>query len=142
MQLCRESVEPSSNGKNILQQSIFYTNDDLKNYLFIDASALIPVVAWKVIKNCSHIISNKSLPGCSLYSGNNQRLKLNVESSSIPEKDIDVFYYLIGRLLFTRKITRLDVQACVTYILTMMKLPINYHKDRNLNTDILFIKKI
>ena len=77
-----------------------------------------------------------------MYSGNNQRFKLDVESSSTPVKDIELFYRLIGRLLFTSEITRPDVQACVTYVLTMMKLPTNYCKNRNLNTDIMFMKKI
>ena len=58
------------------------------------------------------------------------------------EKDIMLLYRLIGRLLFTSKITISDIQACVAYILTMMELPTNYHKDRHLNVDILFVKKM
>ena len=117
-------------------------NEDLKNYPFIDACASIPIVAWKLTKNSSHIISNKSFPAHLSYFENNQRFKLDVESSSIPEKDIELFHRLIGRLLFTSKITRPDVQACVTHILTMMKLPTNCCKDRHLDIDILFAKKI
>ena len=121
---------------------LFYTNKDLKNHTFIDVGTSIPIITWKLTKNCSHIISDKPLSSCSSYSGNNQRFKLDVESSSIPVKDIELFYCLIGRLSFTSKITRPDIQACVTYVLTMMKLPTNYRKDRNLNTDILFVKKM
>ena len=77
-----------------------------------------------------------------LYSGNNQRSKLDVKSSSIPVKHLELFYCLIGRLLFTSEITRPDVLDCVTYVLTMMELSTNYCKNRNLNTDLLLMKKI
>ena len=110
-------TEWSSGEKNILQ----HKNKDLKNYPFIDVGASIPVVAWKVTKNRSHIISNISIPSCSLHSGNNQRFKLNIESPSIPEEDIELFYCLISRLLFTSKVTRPDVQTYVTDIFTRMK---------------------
>ena len=142
MQLRRWSAEPSSDGKNIRQQRLFYTNRYLKNYPFIDTSTSIPIVTLKLIKNRSNILNNKPLSCCSSYSRNNQRFKLDVKSSSIPVKDIELFYCLIRRLLFKSKITRPDIQACVTYVLTMMKLRTNYHKDRTLNTDISFIKKI
>ena len=90
--------------------------------------------------NRSHIISNRILPGYSLYSGNNQRSKLNSESSSMPASHIELFYCLTRRLLFTSKIARPDVLDCVTYILTMMELPTKYH-NRNLNIELLFVKK-
>ena len=70
-QLRRGSVEPSSGGKNILQQRIFYTNKDLKIYLFIDVCTSIQFFNWKLKKNCSHIISNIPLSGCLSYSGDN-----------------------------------------------------------------------
>ena len=101
----------------------------------------LPIVTQKLTKHFSNIISNKLLSGCSSNFGNNQRFKLNVEPSSTPVKDIELLCCLIGRLLFTGEITRPDVQACVIYVLTMIKLPTNYYKDRNLNTDILFVKK-
>ena len=44
--------------------------------------------------------------------------------------------------MFTRKITRPNTQDCVTALLKTMELPINYHKNRNLNTDLLFMKEI
>ena len=114
----------------------------MKNYPFIDTSGSIPIVAWKLMKNRSHIISDISIPGCSSHSGNSQRFKLNAESPSMLEKDIELLYCLIGNLLFTRKVTISDVQACVTYILTRMELSTNYHNGRHLNIDILFVKKI
>ena len=141
-QLHRGSTEPTRNGTNLLQRHLFYTNKDLKNYQFIDAGTFIPIVTWKLTKNRSYIIIDKPLSSCSLYSGNNQRSKLDIESSSIPVKDIELFCRFIRRLLFTSKIARPDVQACVTYALTIMKLPMNYCKNRNLNTDLLFTKKI
>ena len=57
-------------------------------------------------------------------------------------KYIELFYCLIRRLLFTSKITRPNIQDYVASLLTMMKLPTNYLKNRNLNTDLLFMKKI
>ena len=58
------------------------------------------------------------------------------------EKDIGLLYCLIERLLFTSKISRPDVHACVSYIITRMELPTNYHEDGHLNVDVLFMKKI
>ena len=58
------------------------------------------------------------------------------------EKDIGLLYHLIKRLLLTRKITKPDVHACVSYIITRMELPTNYHKDEHLNVDVLFEKKV
>ena len=43
-QLHRRSSEPSSNEKNSLQQRLFYTNEDLKNYLFNNAGTPIAIV--------------------------------------------------------------------------------------------------
>ena len=58
------------------------------------------------------------------------------------EKDIGLLHRLIERLLFSSKITRPDVFACVSYIITRMELPTNYHEDGHLNVDVLFMKKI
>ena len=129
-------------GRALLQQYLFYTNKDPQNYLFINVGASIPIITWKLTKNFSHIISDRSLSSCSLYSRNNQRTTLDVESSSIPVKDVELFYRLIERLLITSKITRPDVLDCVTYVLTIMELLKNHCKNRNLNTDLLFLKKI
>ena len=126
----------------MLQQHLFFINKELKNYSCIDAGASIPIIPLKFTKNHSHIVSNTCIPGHSPHSGNNQRFKIDVESPSIPEKNIELFYCLIARLLFTCKISRTDIQACVAYIFTRMILPTNYHKDRHLNIDILFVKKI
>ena len=58
------------------------------------------------------------------------------------DKDIRLLYSLIKRLLFISKITRPDVHAYVSYIITRMELPTIYHKDKHLNVDVLFMKKI
>ena len=73
----------------------------MKNCPFIDINASIPIVTWKFTKNRSHIISDISIPGCSPYSGNKQRFKLDVESTKMSTKDIELLYRLIGNLLFT-----------------------------------------
>ena len=91
-QLCGESAESSSDEKNVLQQRLFYTNKNLKNYLCINASVSIPILAWKLTKNRLHIINNAPIPGCSQHSGVYQRFKLDIESPSIPEKDMELFY--------------------------------------------------
>ena len=126
---------------NILQQHLFYTDKDPKNYLFINIGISLPIITWKLTKNCSYIIRNGLLSSYSFYSGNNQRSKLDVESSCIPVNCIELFYRLIRRLLFTSETTRPDVIDCVTYILIMIELPTNSCKNRNLNTDLLFTKK-
>ena len=142
IQLSEGSTDLSSDEKSVLQQNLIYTNEDMKNYPFIDTDAFIPIVTWKSTKNCLHIISDISIPGCSPHSGINQRFKLNAESSRMSEKDIELLYHLIGNILFTNKVTISDVYACVIYILTIIKLSTNYHNGRHLNIDILFVKKI
>ena len=74
-------------------------NENMKNYSFIDTGASSPIVAWKLTKNRSHIISVMSIPGCSSHSENSQRFKLNAESPSMSEKDIELLYCLIGYYL-------------------------------------------
>ena len=114
----------------------------MKNYPLMDTGASIPIVVWKLTKNCLHIISAISIPGRLPHSGFSQRFKLDADLPSMSEKDVGLLYRLIERLLFTRKITRPDVQACVSYIITKMELPTNYHEDGHLNVDVLFVKKI
>ena len=140
-QLHRGSTEPDNDATNILQKHLFYTDIDQKIHTFINISTSILNVTWKLTKNCSHMISDRLSSSYSLYSGNNQWSKLNVESSSIPLNHIELFYPLPGRLLFTSKITRPGVLGCVTYVLMVMELPIICYNNRNLNTDLMFTKK-
>ena len=55
-------------------------------------------------------------------------------------KDIGLLHRLIERLLFSNKVTRPDVLACVSYIITRMESPTNYHEDGHLNVDVPFVK--
>ena len=117
-------------------------NKDLKDYTFIGVGTSTPVFTWKLMKSFSHIIINRLLSNCSLYYGDSQRIKCNDISSIMTIKDIELFYCLIKRLLFTSNMTRPSVLDCVTSLLTTMELPMNYYKNRNLNTDMLSMKKI
>ena len=114
IQLREGSIEPDSDGTNILQQHLSYMNEDLKNHSIIDIDTSMSIVTWKLTKNHSHIISNRLFSSYSSYSGNSLRSKLDVESSSIPINHIELFYCLTRRLLFTSKITIPDVLDCVT----------------------------
>ena len=58
------------------------------------------------------------------------------------DKDIGLLHRLIERLLFSSRITRPDVLACVSYIIMKMELPTNYHKDGHLNVNVLFVYHI
>ena len=136
------SIDPSSDKDNIPQQYLLYTNKDKKNYPLMDTCTSVSIFSWKLTKKRSHIISDISIPGCLPHSGFSHRLKLNAESLSMSEKNIGLLYCLIKRLLFTSKITRTDIHAYVSYIITRIELPTNYHKDRHLNVDVLFVNKI
>ena len=65
-----------------------------------------------------------------------------IHHKCLPVAHIELFYFLIGKLLSIIKITRPNVQECVSSLLKRMDLPINYYKNVNLNTDILFMKNI
>ena len=151
IQLCEEprsvklrSYEPAksrSGEENMLQQHLFNTDEDPKNRPFINTGASIPIITCRFTKNSSYVVSGKSISSRSQYSGSNQRFNVDVESSSLPEKNAELFCCLVTRLVFTSKIFRPDIQACVAYILTRMELPMKYHKDRHLDIDILFMNK-
>ena len=150
-QLCEEprsvkiqsygSAESRSGEENMLQQCLFNTDEDLKNRPFINTGASIPINTCKFTKKRSYIVSGTSIPSCSQCYGSNQQFKVNVESPSLPEKDAELFYCHVARILFTRKIARPDIQTCVAYIFIRMELPMNYNKDKHLDIDILFANK-
>ena len=135
------SADPNRNNGLKPPQHLLYKSKGKNNYPLIDTSTSIPIVIWLLTKTFSYIIRNRLLSSYSLYFRNHQRSKLDVESSSIPANYIELLYLFIRKLLFTSKITRPDVPDYVTYVLIMMKLPTNYCKNRNLNTDLLFTKK-
>ena len=60
-QLHRGSTEPNTNGINLLQHNLFYTNKALKNHTFIGVGTYTPIVTWKLTKNYSPIISDRPL---------------------------------------------------------------------------------
>ena len=66
----------------------------------MDTGTSIPIIAWKLMKNQSHIISDISLPSRLPHSGFSQRFKLNANSPSMSDKDKRLLYSLIKRLLF------------------------------------------
>ena len=114
-----------------------YGELSIHRYWCIDSNLCL-----KLTKKCSHIISDISIPNCSPQSEHSQRFKIDTDSPSISEKDIELLYPLIERLLFTRKITISDVQTCGTYILTRTGLPTNYQKGWHLNVGTLFVKMV
>ena len=135
-------IDPDNDDDNVPQQRPLYTNEGKRNYPLINNDTYIPIVAWKLTKNRSHTISDISIPGRLPHSGSSQRFVLNANSPSVSEKDIGLLHRLIEILLFSSKITRPDVLACVSYIITRMELPTNYHEDGHLNVDVLFVEKI
>ena len=64
-QLREEHAESGRDEENMLQQHLFYTNEDLKYYPCIDAGTSIPIITCKLTKNCSNIVRGTSIPGCS-----------------------------------------------------------------------------
>ena len=102
----------------------------------------IPIVTWKLTKNCSHIISDISIPGWIPYSGFDHSFKLDADSPSMSKKDIGLLYRPIERLLLSYKVTRPATSDCVSYIIARMESSTKYHKAKQLNVDVLFVKKI
>ena len=101
----------------------------MRTYLPMDNGKYIPIVTWKLTKNCSHIISDISIPGQILHSCLDQRFKLDTNSQSMSENDIGLLYRLIERLLLSCNVTRLNISACVSYIIARMESSTKYHKD-------------
>ena len=58
------------------------------------------------------------------------------------DKDKQLLYSLIERLLFIHEITAPDVHDCVSYIITRMESPTICHKNGHLQVDVLLVKKI
>ena len=78
-------VDPGYDGdeNNIPHQSICCTKKDMRTYPLMDNRKYVPIVTWKLTMNCSHIISDMSIPGQTSHSGFNQRFKLNTNSPSM-----------------------------------------------------------
>ena len=148
------------------QQRLFNTAKKPKNRSYIDRGASIPITICIFTKNRLYVDSGASIPtstckftifdhskdvivkayeelkySCSHYFGNDQLFNFDVESPSLSAKDTELFYHHFVRLLFISKSARLDIQACVAYTFTRMKLPLDYYKDRHMNMDLLLVNK-
>ena len=73
----RIHVDPDNDGNNVPQQRLLFTNEDKRNYPPINNDTYIPIVAWKLKKNQSHIISDISTHGRLPHSSFSQRFVLN-----------------------------------------------------------------
>ena len=67
---------------------------------------------------------------------------MNDDSPNMSDKDKQLLYSLIERLLFMREIAVPGVHACVSYIITRIELPTLYHKNGHLQVDVLSVKKL
>ena len=103
--------------KIMYNNKVYSVGEVMKTYPLMDNEKSIPIVTWKLTKNCSHIISDISIPRRIPHSGFDQRFKLDADSPSMSEKDIWLLYHLIRRLLLSCKVTRPDISACVSYII-------------------------
>ena len=119
-------VDPDDDDDNVPQQHLLFKNENKRNYSSTNIDTYIPIVIWKLTKNRAHIISDISIHGRLPHSGSSQRFVLNVNSPNMSDKDIGLLHRLIEGLRFSSKITRPDVLACVSYIITRMELPTNY----------------
>ena len=103
-QLREGSTESENEGINILQKHLFYTKENLKNYLFINIGIFIPNVTWKLTKIAHTLLAiNGFLVIHRIRSGNNQRSKLNVELSSISANHMELFYCFTGWFFVYKK---------------------------------------
>ena len=102
----------------------------------------IPIIAWKLTKNQSHIINDISIPGRLPSSEFSQRFKLNTNSTNMSDKNKRLLYSLIKRLLFIRAITTPDIHKYVSYIIIKMESPTICHENGHLQVDVLLVKKI
>ena len=97
-------VDFDSDDDYVPLQPVLYTNEDKRNHPLMDTGTSIPMIAWKLTKNRSHIISDISIPGRLPHYGFSQRFKLNANTPNMSGKDIGLVYCLIKRLVPTRKL--------------------------------------
>ena len=76
------------------------------------------------------------------HHGLNHRIELKTDSPSMLDKDTQLLYDLIERLLFISKITVPNVHACVSYIITRMESPSICHANDLLQSDVILVKKL
>ena len=83
-------VDLNSNDIYVPQQSLLYTNEEKRNYPLINTGTAIPIIAWKLTKNQSNIISDISIPSRLPHSGFSQRFKLNNNSPNTHRKGYSI----------------------------------------------------
>ena len=150
----------------MLEQHLYNKDEDPKNCPFINTGTFIPISTCKFTENRSNIDIGTSIPtstskstilghlkgviveACNelnnsplQYSRSNKLFKDDVELPSLQEKDAELIYRYVARLLVTSKRTRPDIQACIIYIFIRIELPTNHYKDRHLDINILFVNK-
>ena len=77
---------------------------------------------------------------CSYYPGNDQLFKVGYDSSSLPLKDVELFSCHVTRLLFVSKRARPDIQVCLVFLCTRVKLPTK-HAYKKLGRVISYLKE-
>ena len=60
---------------------------------------------------------------CSYYPGNNSLIKVDLDLPKLPIKNAELFYCHIARLRFVSKSARPDLQSCVAFLCTKVKIP-------------------
>ena len=82
------------------------------------------------------IIRDISISDCLPHHGLNHRIELKTDSPSMLDKDKQLLYDLIKRLLSISKITVPNVHTCVSYIITRMESPSICHENNLLQLDV------
>ena len=59
----------------------------------------------------------------SYYTGNDFLIKIDEDSPRLPTKDADLFHCHVARLLFASNRARPDIQVCVAFLCTRVKVP-------------------
>ena len=76
----------------------------------------------------------------SYYPGNDQLMKVDYDLPSLSTKDIELFHRHVARLLFASKRARPDIQVCVAFLCTRVKLP-NEQDYKKLGKVISYLKE-
>ena len=136
------SVDPNKNNGLKSTWRLLYKSQYKNKYPLMDTSTSIPIVGWKTMKKQLDIISKILIPGCLPHCGFCHRFELNDDLPSMSDKDKQLLYSLIKRLLFICEITIPEVHACVSYITTRIESPTLCHKKGHLKVEVLSMKKL
>ena len=143
--VCKPTYGPTVdyNVNNIVKslRNLVYKSKERITYSHRNTSTLFPII-WKFMKKQSRIIKGISIPDCLPHHGLSHMIKLNTDSSSMLDKDKQLLYDLIKRLLFISKITVPNVHGCTSYIITRMESPSICHENDLLQSDVISTKKL